>query len=173
MNTDDDPAPLKAWFSAAATLPQADSPQQDQVELLSAAGAYPFHPANEATNAGFLRDEGAVLLIFYLTDTSDITPESADSLADIVRTAKAGCGGDQCILTGGMVSEYAHCLDEYPRLGQFLNAFGKPPVALGEINVPDGGWPPPAAPVEDYEDVLGEALAAVMAETCENIPPAG
>lgn len=171
INTSDDPQPLKDWFSTAATLPAADSPQQDQVELLAAAGAYPFHPANDATNAGFLRDEGAVLLIFYLTDTSDITPEDADSLANIVRDAKAGCGGDDCILTGGMVSPTAHCLAEYPRLDEFLNAFGKPPVALGNIDGPGGGWPPAAAPIEDYEAVLGDALANVVSQTCDEIPP--
>jgi hypothetical protein len=171
IDTSADPQPLKDWFSAAATLPQADSPQQDQVELLAAAGAYPFHPVHAATNAGFLRDEGAVLLIFYLTDTSDITPEGSDSLADIVRGAKSGCGGDACILTGGMVNPDAWCLAEYPRLEEFLGAFGKPASALGNIMGGGGGWPPQAAPVEDYELVLGEALAGVVAQTCAEIPP--
>jgi hypothetical protein len=31
----------------------------------------------------------------------DITPKSADALADIVRAAKVDCGGDDCILTAG------------------------------------------------------------------------
>lgn len=173
MVTGDDPQPLADWFSTAATVPDAGGGDEDQIELLAPAGAYPFHPANAATNAGFLRDAGAVLLIFYLTDTSDITPESAESLADIVRTAKSVCGGDRCILTGGMVSETANCVAEYPRLMEFLSAFGKPPAALGNIDGPGGGWPPEPAPIEDYEAVLGTALAEVLAQTCEEIPPVG
>jgi hypothetical protein len=174
MKTDQDPQPLKDWFSTAATLPDADSPQEDQVELLSAAAAYPFHEANATHNEGFVRDEGAVLLLFFLTDTSDITPESADSLADIVRSAKSGCGGDDCILTAGMVDPNSNCNTEYPRLTEFLSAFGKPPASLGDISGPGGGgWPPPPAPPEEYEKVLGDALAEVLAQTCADIPPEG
>ncbi len=168
------PDELSEWFSTAATLPDADSPQVDQVELLSAAAAYPFHPANAEYNAGFLRDKGAVLLLFFLTDTSDITPESASSLADIVRAAKAGCGGDMCILTGGMIDPESPCEAEYPRLDEFMGAFGKPPTSVGDITAGGGGgWPPPAAPIEVYEMVLGDALAEAVAQTCETIAPEG
>ena len=172
MNTADDPGPLKDWFSSAATLPQAVSAQQDQVEMLSAAAAYTFHPANEVANAGFLRDEGAVLLIYFLTDTADVTPQDAESLAQIVREAKAGCGGDDCILTGGMVEDAHPCEPDYPRLSEFMNAFGKPPAAVGSISGGVGpfGLPNPAT-VEEHKAVLGNALAEVVAQTCAEIPP--
>ena len=63
--TDSDPAPLKAWFTAAATAAGEDG---CSFEMSSAGAAYAAHPANAAANSGFFRDAGAVLMVFVLTD---------------------------------------------------------------------------------------------------------
>jgi hypothetical protein len=179
IQTDAPPAEvdaMKDWFSSAALL---QPPDGDNVEMVVSGAAYALHPVNADYNAGFLRDEGAILMLFFLTDTSDISPGPGKDYdlvpyADMVRDAKAGCGGDLCILTAGVIDLQHPCQDVYPALPTFLEAFGKPPAAVSDI--PEGFWIPgfgPPPPTEPFEQTLGEALGSVIEATCEQIRPEG
>jgi hypothetical protein len=167
-------AAMKDWFGNAALLQPLDG---DNVEMVVSGAAYAFHPVNAEFNAGFLRDEGAVLLIFFLTDTSDISPGPGlnydlEPYADMVRDAKSGCGGDACILTAGVIDLEHPCQEVYPALPWFLDAFGKPAAAVTDI--PVGFWLPgigPPPPTEPFEEALGTALG--VAATCDAIDPEG
>ena len=152
----EDSSALKTWFSQAAV---AAGETGCSFEVSSAAAAYPFHEANADFNQGFLRDEGAVLLIVVLTDEPDKSPEGAQTYYDMIIDAKAGCGGDGCVIVTGLVDECIEGVDN--ALWQFLNLFSNF-QATGSIEEPIG-----------YSDVVGSALASVVAETCEQIPPAG
>ncbi|MBL4684738.1 MAG: hypothetical protein JKY37_09135, partial [Nannocystaceae bacterium] len=128
-------------------------------EVSSAAAAYPFHPANAEFNEGFLRDEGAVLLIVVLTDEPDKSPEGADAYYDLIVDAKSGCGGEACVLVTGLVDECIEGVDN--ALWQFFNRFPNFD-GVGSIDDP-----------MDYTTVIGATLAQVVGETCDQIPPAG
>ena len=89
---------------------------------MSSAGAgYAVHPDNDATNSGFLRDEGAVFVIFFLTDEPDKSPEGAQAYYDMIVNAKAGCGGDKCVIVSGLVNECIMGVNN--TLWQFMNLF--------------------------------------------------
>jgi hypothetical protein len=150
-----DPWPLKTWFADAAT---AAGETGCSYEMMSAAAGYAMHPDNDATNAGFLRDEGAVLVIVFLTDEPDKSPEGADTYYDMVETAKAGCGGADCVIVTGLVNTCIEGVNN--ELWQFLTLFENQPV-VGSID-------DPAA----YQEVVGGALAEVIDEVCDEIPPA-
>ena len=154
-------ADLQAWFPAAAAVGSSGC----SFEFNAAGAAYAFHPANAATNDGFVRDEGAVLLIFILSDESDqsLEVDQLQHLHDLVVEAKATCGGDDCIVSGGLLSEF--CTPDLNAAHEFLSSFGEAPV-WGSIGSIIG--PPP-----DYSAVIGDALAQVVAQTCDQIPPAG
>ena len=77
----DPSADLKLWFSQAAV--QAGE-TGCSFEMMSAASGYAFHPDNAMFNEGFLRDEGAVLVIVVLTDEPDTSPEGASTYYDMV-----------------------------------------------------------------------------------------
>jgi hypothetical protein len=154
--TDADPAGLEAWFTGAAT---EAGELGCSYEMLSAGAAYVVHEANEPTNGGFIRDEGAVLLVFVLSDEPDKSPETVAAYHDLLASAKAGCGGDPCILTAGLLNGCVQQTDQ--KVWQFLNAFGEAPV-FGSIDA-----------TGEYAQVVGEALAQVVGETCETIPPVG
>jgi hypothetical protein len=152
----DDNGELKDWFSGAAVAAGEDG---CSFEMMSAAAGYAFHPANAAFNDGFLRDEGAVLVIVVLTDEPDKSPEGAATYNQMVIDAKAGCGGDQCVIITGI---YDQCIEGVNNtLWQFFNSFTN--------FTPDGDIDAPA----EYPNVVGAALAQVIGETCEQIPPAG
>ena len=153
---------LKTWFSGAAT---AVGCSVSSFEFNAAAAAWALHPANAATNADFVRDEGAALVIFVLSDEGDqsLVVEPMDFLHDTIAAAKAGCGGDECIVSGGLFSPW--CTPEPNAAYALMETFGEPPV-WGEIGSLFGAPP-------DYAAVVGDALAQVVAETCEAIPPAG
>lgn len=154
--TDSDPAPLQQWFTAAATAAGEDG---CSFEMSSAAAAYAAHPANATANEGFFRDEGAVLMVFILSDEPDKSPESIAAYHDMLAAAKTECGGDECILTAGLLDPCV--VDTDQTVWQFLNAFGEAPT-----------W----GSIEDtatYADVVGAALAQVVGEVCMSIPPAG
>ena len=92
--------------------------------------------------------------------------ETIDFLHDTVTDAKAGCGGDACIITGGLLGPW--CVPDQNAAYQFMASFGEDPI-WDEIG--DGclfNCPPP-----DYGAVLGDALAQVVAQTCDQIPPVG
>jgi hypothetical protein len=153
---------LTQWFSNAAAVGSSGG----SFEFNAAGAGQAFNPANAGFNDGFLRDEGAVLLLFILSDEADqsFDVEDADYLHDLVVDAKAGCGGEACIVTGGLLSSW--CTPEQNASHQFLAGFGQEPV-LGVIN--SGPFDPPP----DYTQVVGDALAQVIGETCETIPPVG
>jgi hypothetical protein len=160
MNTSDDPSALESWFTGAAV---SVGEQGSNWEMVSAGGAWVTHPDNAAHNDGFIRDAGAVLVLFILTDEFDNSPESAQSYHDLVVGAKSQCGGDACVVTGGLTPS---CVPDTPSnvLHQFLSAFGEPPV-LGDVGSEND--------TSHYPDVLGAALAEIIAQTCDEIPPAG
>ena len=152
----EDSTDFKNWFSQAAV---AAGETGCSFEMMSAAAGYAFHPANAAYNDGFLRDEGAVLVIVVLTDEPDKSPEGAMAYYDMVVQAKAGCGGDQCVLVTGLVDQ---CIEGANNaLWQFFNLFPSF-TTTGSIDQPG-----------DYAQVVGSALAQVIGETCDQIPPAG
>jgi hypothetical protein len=152
----EDPADFKNWFSQAAV---AAGETGCSFEMMSAAAGYAFHPANATANEGFLRDEGAVLVVVILTDEPDKSPEGPQAYYDMIMQAKAGCGGDNCVIVTGLVDTCI--IDVNNELWQFFNLFGG--------FQPNGDLEDPT----QYADVIGSALAQVIGETCETIPPAG
>jgi hypothetical protein len=157
-DTSDDPTALMDWFTGAAV---AVGEQGSNWEMISAGGAWVTHPDNAAFNGGFLRDVGTVLVIFVLTDEYDNSPENVSAYHDMLVGAKAGCGGDLCIVAGGMTPP---CVHNTPNniLNQFLSSFGEPPV-LGDVGTEDD--------TSHYCGVVGETLAQVVAAACDEIPP--
>jgi len=152
-NTSDaDHAPLESWFTGAAT---AAGETGCSFEMASAGAGYAAHPANAQHNAGFLRDEHSVLLVVVLSDEPDKSPEGANTYRDMLVNAKAGCGGESCILTAGLVNQCIQGVNN--SLWQFLNAFGDPPI-IGDIK-------DSAA----YTQVVGDALAQVVKKKCDEI----
>lgn len=161
---DSDAAPaeveaLETWFSSAAQIGEFGS----QVEMSTAAAAWATDGVNSGPNAGFLRDEGAVLVLFFIQDEHDQTPvsQSATLIAKIA-SAKQNCGGFDCVVGGGFVNE--DCLGLTP-LGELFDALG--PDAITET------LPAPAAvSAQTFEAVLRETLAQVIVDTCNTIEPA-
>lgn len=152
-NTSADPAPLKNWFTAAA---QAAGELGCSFEMPVAAASYVAHPANNLTNKGFIRDEDAVLLLFFLTDEPDKSPESVADYKQMLLDAKANCGGADCILTAGLIPLCVEGINQ--KLWQYMTAFGEPPI-IGDIQE-----------ISAYNAVIGQALAATLKDTCSNIP---
>jgi hypothetical protein len=187
----DDPTALKNWLVGNI---DAVGESGSVWEMVAAGAAYPFHAANAMHNDGFLRDEGAVLAIFALTDEVDNSPEAVDVYHDMIVAAKQGCGGDACIVTGGVMKP---CLATAPDnvLYPLLSSFGKEPVVADigpELDdcfddCDDGdathcNLVQPAvtcqelydgAATSQYAEALGGALAQVIAETCDEIEPEG
>lgn len=165
-NTDADPSELATWFSAAAQRGENGT----NIEFHAAAAGWTLDPVRADVNAGFLRDEGAVLVLFFITDEPDKSPEPIDPYVQKVLAAKSECGGADCILTAGAVPSYCYPHANDTTLFDFMNAFGKPPASVGFI--PESFLDPPP-PQPDYSAILGEALADVIAEACESLVPEG
>lgn len=149
-----DIAGLKDWFTGAAV---AAGETGCSFEMASAGAGYVAHPANAAHNGGFLRDEGAVLFVFVLSDEPDKSVEDVSAYVDMLTAAKSGCGGTDCILTAGIINPCVEQVDN--KVWQFLNAFGEPPI-IGDIDA-----------TGSYTDVVGDTLAATLEETCAQIEP--
>jgi hypothetical protein len=150
-------ADLEAWFTGAVVSIGCDG---GAFEFPAAAAAYALGPDNADANAGFLRDEGAVLGIFVLTNEVDQSPEPLAVYRDAILAAKQGCGGEDCILTAGLLP--TDCVpDANPMVWQFLNAFGDAP-AWGDV-----------ADFAGYGAVVADALADGIVDTCDDIDPAG
>jgi hypothetical protein len=150
--SDPDQSGLKTWFASAAV---AAGETGCSFEMASAAAGYAAHPANSATNAGFFRDEKGVLLVVVLSDEPDKSPEGAQVYKDMLTAVKPKCGGDQCILVAGLVNP---CIESVNNaLWQFMNAFGEPPI-WGNLKDPP-----------QYTKVVGDALAQVVKQTCDEI----
>lgn len=148
-----DRAALEEWFTTAVVAIGCDG---GAFEFSAAAAAYAVGPQTAAANEGFLRDEGAVLGIFVLTNEVDQSPEPLAVYRDAILDAKSGCGGEDCILTAGLLP--TDCVpDANPMVWQFLNAFGSPP-RWGDVADYDG-----------YGDVVAGALADGIVDTCEDI----
>ena len=124
VSTDDDPTAMKDWLVGNISSVGENG---SVWEMVAAGAAYPFHPANAVANEGFLRDEGAVLAIFVLTDEVGNSPEDVDVYHDMIVGAKQGCGGDACIVTGGIMQP---CLVDAvdTRIYPLLASFGEEPV---------------------------------------------
>ncbi|MDC0668009.1 hypothetical protein [Nannocystis radixulma] len=165
----DEVAALKTWFSQAAKIGEFGS----QIEMSAAAAGWFADPANAATNAGFLRDEGAVLALFFLTDGPDQTPGTIDgmpggiALRDKLASAKAGCGGQMCIIGGGLVD--TDCIDQVS-LGDLLDNLGAPAV-IDEMPDPNLAKDFPDMAAEEMNQLLRDTLSAVIVQKCEEIAP--
>ena len=170
FDTDAPPSGLDAvanWFTAASAVGTGGS----NLEMALAPAAWAFDPANAATNAGFLRDEGAVLVLFFVQDEPDQTPAEAgipQEMIDRIAAAKSQCGGLDCVVAGGTVNE--GCLGEVP-LGQFFDALD--PAVVNTATLPlvfYGATPDP----DLFLGVLEQNLVEVIAKKCDEIaPPVG
>ncbi|HEY0135932.1 MAG TPA: hypothetical protein VGB85_17725 [Nannocystis sp.] len=163
-DTAGDPGPLKTWFTGAAT---AAGEVGCSFEMAAAGAGWSADPANAGSNAGFLRDEGAVLLVFVLSDEPDKSPEPVSQWVDKLVAAKQGCGGLQCILAAGLVSDFCHDNAADTTLKTFLESFSEPPI-IGSIGSVFPNDPPP-----DYTGVVGSALAQVIGQKCDELQPPG
>jgi len=168
-NTSDaDRTPLKDWFSGATAevVDAALNKTYGDAELASVAAAWAFHPLSRTP--GFIRDQGAVTVLFLTGDADrSYYVEDAKFLHDTVVAAKAGCGGDKCIIGAGMLNASCDDPTKYASF-DFLRSFGEEPVWR---NIAAVGWPPTSNPA-DWEVVLGDALAQFVADTCATIAPA-
>jgi hypothetical protein len=152
--TDDDPAELSTWFSGAAT---AAGENGCSFEMPVAAAGWATHLANAVTNDGFIRDEGGLLVVFFLTDEPDKSPESTATYETMLLDAKAECGGADCVFVSGLVPP---CVSEInQKLWQFMSLWSDADPQWGDI-----------VDTAQYDDVVGEALAGAVAEACANIP---
>ena len=154
-SSNDDPAALSAWFSDAAV---AAGEEGCSFEMPVAAAAYATNLINAPTNDGFLRDAGGLLIVFFLTDEPDKSPESAMNVyRPMVLDAKQECGGEVCVFVGGLVPT---CIqDVNQKLWQFMNMFSDGEPIWGDIEQTD-----------QYSAVFGDALAGAIAEACANVP---
>jgi hypothetical protein len=163
INTDASAAELddlKTWFAAASHIGENGS----QIEMSAAPAGWAFDPANASTNAGFLRDAGSVLVLFFVQDEPDQTPDdvASDIIAKIA-AAKATCGGFNCVVGGGFVRE--SCLPQVP-LGQLIDSMSNEAIL---DTLPDEDDVTPA----HFESLLRDTLADVIGQTCAMIPPEG
>ncbi len=163
IDTDAPPADVQAlsdWFADAATIGENGS----NVEMSAAAAAWATDPVNAPTNMGFLRDDGALLVIFVIQDEPDQTPVGESQvLIDKIAAAKQQCGGMDCVVGGGFVNQF--CLNQSP-LGDIFAATPVMPVTATL---------PPAAQVNamTFTPVLEDTLAQVIVEACATIEPPG
>lgn len=95
-------------------------------------------------------------LLFFLTDEPDKSPEPIADYKQRLLDAKATCGGEVCILTAGLVPTCIEGINQ--KLWQWLTAFGDTPI-VGDIK-----------DTAKYGEVVGQALAATLGDTCINIP---
>jgi hypothetical protein len=155
-NSDEDPADLSDWFTQAAT---AAGEEGCSFEMPVAAAGFATHLTNAVTNDGFVRDEGALFVVFFLTDEPDKSVESDESYYDMILAAKEGCGGEDCVYVGGLVPPCIEGVNQ--KLWQFMNLFPAAPI-WGDIEL-----------TQEYANVFGDALAGAIAEACANVPPVG
>ncbi len=172
IDTDAGPAELqglKDWFADAAKVGTGGS----QIEMTTAPVGWVADPANSATNEGFIRDEGAVLVLFFMQDEADQTPyviegqSGGDHIRQRIALAKAGCGGTDCIIGGGFLNQF--CYDQAP-ISDLLENLGAPPevTELPDDNLAED-FPEQAA--EEMNQLLRDTLTGVIAQKCDEIPP--
>jgi hypothetical protein len=152
--TDDDPTELVTWFSNAATAAGEDG---CSFEMPVAAAGWATHPANAETNAGFLRDAGGLLVIFFLTDEPDKSLQSREVYRQMVLDAKADCGGARCVFASGLIP--ACTLDVNQKLWQFMKLWSDEEPPWGNI-----------VHTQSYAELFGEALVLGVAQACADVP---
>lgn len=169
FETDADLSGVQSWFASAAAIGTGGS----NIEMSAAPVAWVDDPSNAATNAGFIRDQGAVLVVFFMQDEPDQSPWTIDGqpggnfVLQRITAAKAGCGGAECIIAGGFLEEQACSANGNLPLDDLLAGLG------GVENIqalPDDG--DPAAAAAQMNLLLSDTLAEVIATKCDQIPPA-
>lgn len=168
FETDQDLSGVQQWFAGAAAIGTGGS----NIEMSAAPVAWIADPANDATNAGFIRDEGAVLVVFFMQDEPDQSPWTIEGQAggayvlDRITAAKSGCGGADCIVAGGFLNANACSANGNLPLDDLLIGLG------GVDNVaplpPDNNAAQAAA---QMNLLLSDTLADVIASKCDEIPP--
>ncbi|MGH1346254.1 MAG: hypothetical protein ACRBN8_32105 [Nannocystales bacterium] len=155
-NSGDDPAALTQWFSGAAV---AAGEQGCSFEMPVAAAGWATDPINAETNEGFIRDENALLVVFFLTDEPDKSPEPESVHAAQMLAAKEACGGEECIFVSGLIPDCIEGANQ--KLWQFMTLFdeGNPP--WGDV-----------AQTTQYSQLFGGFLAGAVADACLSIPAA-
>jgi hypothetical protein len=171
FNSDDaDLTGVKAWFASAAAIGTGGS----NIEMSAAPVGWVGDAANAATNAGFIRDEGSVLVVFFMQDEPDQTPLMIDgtsggqAILSRVADAKAGCGGLDCIVAGGFLNANA-CNGGLP-LDEFLAGMPETPAVqpLPDDNLAEND---PQAAANEMNALLSQTLAQAIATRCDQIPP--
>jgi hypothetical protein len=166
-------AGMEAWFSSAASIGEGGS----NIEMLTAPVGWAADPINDATNAGFIRDEGAVMVVFFMQDEPDQTPvmlegmDGGQAILNRLVQAKAGCGGLDCIVAGGFLDQEV-CGGTRP-INSFLGAMTNNTVTQ---LLPGQGWGQEGSPQEmadQMNELLSDTLVEVIAATCDQIPPVG
>lgn len=155
-------AELDAWFVQAAAVGIDGSPE----EMPLGGAGWAFDPVNADTNEGFVRDEGAALVLFFVTDESDQTPIDgvAQGLIDRIAAAKSGCGGLDCVAVGGTVVE--SCFPE-DALGLLFGSIDPARVHVAPLEYDTETEP------EFFVEALKDNLSQIIVDLCESIPPAG
>ncbi len=166
--------PLKTWFAGAAgDLATRCAAGFGDDEYGAAAAAWAFDPVTGTP--GFVRDKGAVLLLFLVGDADhSYLVEDPVVLHDRVVAAKKECGGDRCIISGAILP--GGCVDTsgmplfMPEFAafHFLQSFGEQPVWT-----PIGFDIPGQESTANYSEAVGNAMAQVVADVCKTIPPEG
>jgi hypothetical protein len=159
---------LKDWFTKAVAVGTGGS----QIEMATAPVGWVADPANDEVNAGFIRDEETILVVFFMQDESDQTPLTIEGqpggeyLLDRIAAAKPICGGADCIVGGGLVNQF--CYDQTP-ISDFLGGLDGDPV-VGELPDDQLAEDNPAAAAAEMNQFLSETLALVIGQACEDLP---
>jgi hypothetical protein len=154
INADDDPTPLVEWFQEAAISAGEDG---CTFEMPVAAAGWMADPANAATNDGFLRNEQALLVMFFLTDEPDKSVGSVAGYKQQIFASKPTCGDEACVFVSGLIPGCVPGVNQ--KLWQFMTSFGndEPPWADIEMTA-------------NYSSVFGVALAEAIAAACAQVP---
>lgn len=148
---------LKDWFTEASHIGEGGS----NVEMPTATAAWAMDTVANPGNVGFIRDEGAVLVIFFVQDEPDQTPVAeSPALLSKIEHAKQACGGWDCVVAGGFVNQF--CVPQVG-LGDLFGALPDPAVTA---MLPQAGVTP-----ETFEPVLADTLAQVIVDKCGEIQP--
>jgi hypothetical protein len=157
-NTSDDPAALTTWFTGAAVSAGTNG---CTFEMPVAAASWAVDSVNAQVNAdneGFLRDEEALLVIFFLTDEPDKSPDTLTIFEGMVRDSKPNCGGDVCIFATGLIPPCTTTTNQ--KLWKFIETFGGENPFWGDISDTD-----------NYAALVGQSLAQGVGDACLQVPP--
>lgn len=155
--TDQDPAALTTWFTGAMTMAGENG---CTFEMPVAAAGWAFDGLNAATNAGFVRDEGSLLVLFFLTDEPDKTPDSKNDHVNRVLSAKSECGGENCVVVSGLIDPCVAVPTTNNKLWQFMKAFD-------DMNEPLYG---DIIDTQEYGNLVGATLGQTIADACDLVP---